>query len=363
LITERQRTIASRPSVALMILNFNGLRWLKICLPSVMKSTYSSLDVYVVDNGSTDGSQEFVESNYPTVKVVGFEKNLGFAEAYNRATACVGADYFVLLNNDTEVLNPAWIDRLVDRAESDPSIGAVACKLVTMEDHRRLDSVGGMGIKYWRGFVDIGKYEIDRGQYDEPPIAPFSACGAAMLIRRRTFEQVGGFDSKFYTYAEDVDLCWRLRSLGYEIAYEPSARVAHYFSGTAGQKEVDAMKLYVSHRNLLRAIIKNCAYSLSWALRNYFLFSFLMIAGYCAFDPRKAVAVIRAILWNLLNLQDAYARRRFIQTSTTANETEILTSMFPRYARYQSPKHPELRRILNILFERRSITPFDEGSC
>ena len=344
-----------------MILNFNGLRWLKICLPSVMKSSYSNLDVYVVDNGSSDGSQEFVESDYPTVKLVRFEENLGFAEAYNRAMACVGANYFVLLNNDTEVLDPAWIDRLVDRAESDPSIGAVGCKLVTMQDHRRLDSVGGMGIKYWRGFVDIGKYEIDTGQYDEPPIVPFSTCGAAMLIRRRVFEQVGGFDSKLYMYAEDVDLCWRLRWLGYEIAYEPSARVAHYFSGTTGQKEVDAKKLYVSHRNLLRAIIKNCAHSLRWALRNYFLFSFLMIAGYCTFEPGKAVAIVRAILWNLFNLGDTYARRRFIQASAAVNETEILASMYPRYTRYQPPKHTELRRILNILFEhsqRRSVAPY-----
>jgi GT2 family glycosyltransferase len=334
-----------------MILNFNGLRWLKICLPSVVKSTYKNLDLYVIDNGSIDDSSEFVKSNYPNVKLVRFAENLGFAEAYNRAIRDVEADYVLLLNNDTVVLNPEWIEILVDRAEEDSSIAAAGCKLVTMEDHQRLDSVGGMGIKYWRGFVDIGRYEIDRSQYDHPPIIPFSICGAATLIRRTAFEQVGGFDSGFYAYVEDVDLCWRLQLVGYTIAYEPSAKVAHYFSGTSGQKEIGAKKLYLSHRNLLRAILKNCRRSLSWALRNYFLFSFLIAAGYCIFEPRKAVAIARAILWNLFNLRDTYARRLAIQMRTATNEAEILDRMYPKFSRYQPAEHIELRRILNILFE------------
>lgn len=333
-----------------MILNFNGLRWLKMCLPSVVKSTYSNLEVYVIDNGSTDGSSEYVKSNYRDIKLVRFTENLGFAEAYNRAIKHVQADYVLLLNNDTFVLRPTWIDALVSRAEC-AYIGAVGCKLVTMEDHQRLDSVGGMGIKFWRGFVDIGKYETDQGQYDRPPNIPFSACGAAMLIRRAVFERVGGFDSKFHAYLEDVDLCWRLRLLGYEIAYEPRARVAHYFSGTTGLKQVDPRKLYLSHRNLLRAILKNCGSSLWWALRNYFLFSFLLAAGFSVLEPKKTVEIMKAVLWNLSNFRDTYARRISLQPSVRQSETDVIKRMYPGFERYQPVEHSRLRRILDILFE------------
>ncbi len=339
------------PLVALMILNFNGVGWLKICLPSVAKSTYQNVDVYVIDNGSTDGSSEFVKSNYPHIKLVRFTKNLGFADAYNRAIKDVQADYLLLLNNDTAVLTPDWIEALVDRAEGSSSIAAVGCKLVTMEDHQRLDSVGGMGIKYWRGFVDMGKYETDRGQYDSPPVIPFSTCAAAMLVRRAAFERVGGFDSTFYTYLEDVDLCWRLRLLGYEIVYEPFAKIAHYFSGTSGRKGIDAGKLYLSHRNLLRAILKNCQASLWWALRNYFVFSFLLATGYFVLEPEKAAAIVKAIVWNLSNLKDTYAQRLSIQARISKDEKRALNRMYPRVRRYQPPEHAGLRHILDILFE------------
>jgi len=342
---------ARHPLVALMILNFNGVEWLKICLPSVEKSTYQNLDIYVIDNGSIDGSSEFVQSSYPRITLVRFSENLGFAEAYNRAIKHVQADYVLFLNNDTLVLNPKWIEALVDRAEGSSSIAAVGCKLVTMGDHQTLDSVGGMGIKYWRGFVDIGKYEIDGGQYDHPPVIPFSACGAAMLVRRAAFESVGGFDSTLYAYLEDVDLCWRLRLLGYEIVYEPLAKIAHYFSGTSGRKGIDAGKLYLSHRNLLRAIIKNCQSSLWWALRNYFVFSFLLVAGYFVLEPQKAIAIAKAIVWNLSSLKDTYSQRLSFQARIHKDEMGVVNSMYPGFGRYQPSEHTGFRRVLDILFE------------
>jgi len=146
-----------------MVLNYNGLRWLPNCLSSVAKTDYPNLNVYLVDNGSIDGSVNYVRKNFPWVKVIRHERNLGFAEGYNRAIVKVDADYIVLLNSDTEVLNSSWIKDLVDAAAKDPKVVAVACKMVSMEDHSRLDSAVGMGIPFWRGFVDIGREEHDRG--------------------------------------------------------------------------------------------------------------------------------------------------------------------------------------------------------
>ncbi len=214
-----------------------------------------------------------------------------------------------------------------------------------------LDSVGAMGIKYWRGFVDIGKYERDRGQYDDLPITPFSVCGAAMLVRKKAFGLIGGFDSKFFAYVEDVDLSWRLRLRGFKLAYEPAAKVAHYYSGSRETSGLDPEKLYLSHRNVLRAILKNCGSSLGWALRNYFLYTLLLTLGFVPFESRKTVALLNGVLWNLRNFRSTFAARLRVQGTRSVREVEILQEMFPDLRRYQPKEHTQLRKLLDILFE------------
>jgi len=346
------------PRVAIMILNYDGLRWLPNCLSSVARTDYPNLDVYLVDNGSADGSVDYVQRIFPWVKIIRHGRNLGYAEGYNRAIAKIDSDYILLLNIDVEVLNPSWVKRLVDVAIKDPKTVAVACKMVSMDDHSRLDSVGGMGIPFWRGFVDIGREEYDLGQYDCIGFEPFAFCGGAALIKREIFVKVGGFDDKFFMYYEDADLSWRLRLLGYRVGFAPESKVAHYFSGSTRSKAGDARKLYYCHRNLLRAILKNCGSSLIWALRNYFLFSVIIAVGLFIFEPKKAVAIVRATLWDLSNFRDACARRLRIQRSRTKSEEEILAIMYPRLKKYQPAEYIKLRRILDILFEYDQHLPF-----
>jgi GT2 family glycosyltransferase len=316
----------------------------------VTKTDYSNFEIYLVDNGSEDGSVDYVDKNFPAVRIINYSENLGFAEAYNRAIEKVQADYALLLNNDTEVLERKWIKYLVEIASKDKHIAAAACKMVSMEDHARLDSVGGMGIPFWRGFVDIGKEELDRGQYDYGNFVPFTFCGGAALLKRDAFLKAGRFDGSFFMYNEDVDLSWRLRLLGYTVVYVPQAYVAHHFSGTAGAKSVDAKKLYYSHRNLLRAIVKNCGSSLGWALRNYLLYSLLLTAGFSIIDPGKALAIMKAISWNLFNLRDTYSQRTSIQHLRKINDDTILPIMYPRLPRYQPAEYRQARRILEDLF-------------
>jgi len=351
------------PSVAIVVINYNGLRWLPTCLKSVARTDYPRFDVYVVDNGSVDGSVDYVKKNFPRVKVIRHPRNLGFAEGDNEAIRKIEADYVALLNSDVEVLNPSWIRFLVDVGTKNPMNAAVACKMVSMDDHSRLDSVGGMGIPFWRGFVDIGREEYDRGQYDHMGFEPFAFCGGAALIKRDVFLRLGGFDGKFFLYVEDADFSWRLRLWGYKIGFAPEAKVAHYFSGSAGSKEVDAEKLYYCHRNLLRAIIKCCGPSLGWSIRNYLLFSFIVATGFCILEPTKAVAMIRALLWNLFNLRDTYSRRLRIQTGRIGSEPIVLNRMYPRFRRHEPAKHIRIRRILNTLFEHsQSLPSFREAA-
>jgi len=343
---------AHLPRVAVVVLNRNGLRWLPKCLSSVARTDYRNLDVYVVDNASTDGSVRYVREHLPNVKIIVHSTNLGFAAGYDRALERIKADYVVLLNNDTEILSRDWVQSLVNVAAADAKIAAVCCKMVSMGQPDRLDSVGGMGIPYWRGFVDIGREEFDEGQYEITDFEPFSFCGGAALLRKEAFEKAGGFDGKFFMYMEDVDLSWRFRLLGYQVRFAHEAKIAHYFSGSAGTKSVDARKLYYCHRNLLRAILKNCGRSLWWALRNYLLFSLITLLGFAILEPRKGVAVLRALTWNLRNFKDTYHRRLVIQSTRKVDDPEILASMYPRTARYQPEDRPKSRRILNALFEQ-----------
>jgi GT2 family glycosyltransferase len=325
---------ARTPRVAVVVLTRNGLRWLPKCLSSVARTDYRNLDVYVVDNASTDGSVRYVRELFPDVKIIVHSTNLGFAAGYDLALERIKADYVVLLNNDTEVLSSDWVQSLVKVAAADPKIAAVGCKMVSMGQPDRLDSVGGMGIPFWRGFVDIGREEQDEGQYDSTGFEPFSFCGGAALLRKAVFEQAGGFDEKFFMYVEDVDLSWRLRLLGYEVRLAPEAKVAHFFSGSTGVKSVDARKLYYCHRNLLRAILKNCGASLWWALRNYLLFWLITVVGFAVLEPKKGVAVMKAFLWNLLELKDTYSHRLTIQSTRKTGDPKILASMYPAIRKY-----------------------------
>jgi len=348
-------TSKKSPNVAVMILNFNGLRWLKICLPSIEKSTFRNLDTYVIDDGgSTDGSIEYVKMHHPRVKMIIFNKPRGFAEAHNSAIRRIESDYVVLLNNDTRVLKPDWIQHLLKVAHADAGIAAVNCKIVTMKDPSRLDSVGAMGIPYWRGFVDIGKEEVDRGVYNGE-FEPFAFSGAAALLRRDSFLGCGGFDSRFRFYVEDSDLSWRFRLYGFRVGFASRAKVAHYYSGTIGPGTY-GNKLYFCHRNVLATIIKNCGSTLMWALRNYFLYSVILAFGFAIPQPQATVKIVKGVLWNLYHLRGTYKRRLIIQQRRCVSEYQILERLFPPIHRYQPEEYAGQRRFFNILFESSQLT-------
>ncbi|MCW3974818.1 MAG: glycosyltransferase [Candidatus Bathyarchaeota archaeon] len=352
--------MADVPKVSIMVINYNGLKWLDKCLSSIVKTNYPNFDVYLLDNCSIDNSVDYVKANYPWVKVIRYKMNLGFGAACNRAIGMVDAEYIFLLNNDTEILDSNWIENSIKVAIKDETIAAIACKMVSMKDHSKLDSVGGMGIPFWRGFVDIGLGELDQGQYDHRDFEPFSICGGATLLKRDIVMALGGFDEKFFMYFEDADFSWRLKLMKYKIKYAPDVRIAHYRSGTSGIMTFKAWRLFLCHRNLLRAILKNCSTSLYWALKNYLLFSLIIIAGFGILEPEKSIAIIKAIIWNLFQFKDTYAQRLRIQTCRIQNEEEILKSMYLRIKRYQPVKLAKLRDIINILFEHSQSQKFSD---
>jgi len=247
------------PSVAIVILNWNGKTFLQKFLPSVLASTYENYKVFVGDNASTDDSLIFLENNYPQVKIISNEKNEGFAKAYNLILKQVNADYYILLNSDVEV-DPNWIEPVIELMESNKMIAACQPKVLSYRQKELFEYAGACG-----GWLDAYGYPFSRGrifdiceadhkQYDDAQEI-FWATGAAMFVRSEIFNNMGGFDDYFFAHQEEVDLCWRLQLAGYKIFVEPKSVVYHVGGGTLpmGNK----VKVFLNFRNNLIMLTKN----------------------------------------------------------------------------------------------------------
>jgi GT2 family glycosyltransferase len=241
------------PRLTVVIPNWNGERFLSTCLSSLRRQTYRDFETVIVDNGSSDGSVEFVRRDFPELRVIPLPENRGFSGAVNAGIMASDAEYVALLNNDTEV-DPGWLGALVRAADAYPEAGFFASKLVDFHDRNLLDGAGDAlrlsGFPY-----RLGHGERDRGQFDRPAYV-FSACAAAALYRRAMLEDVGLFDEDFFSYCEDGDLSFRAQLAGYRCLYVPDAVVYHMGSAsTGGKRSETATRL--GTRNSISLLVKN----------------------------------------------------------------------------------------------------------
>lgn len=286
------------PSVAVVILNWNGSAFLERFLPSVCATAYGNLEIYLADNASTDDSVAFTEKHFPQVKIIRNASNSGFAGGYNEALQHVKADIFVLLNQDVEV-SPDWIAPVVAQMQADTNIAASQPKLRAYHDRESFEYAGAAG-----GWMDILGYtfcrgrilyttEKDLGQYDDPQDI-FWATGAALFIRSECFFGVGGFDPYFFAHMEEVDLCWRLQRAGYRITYCPASVVYHVGGGSLPQG--NPRKLYLNFRNNLIMLSKNLHSKEQWIIlsQRHFLDLLAAFKSLAAGKPRDMMAIFRA---------------------------------------------------------------------
>jgi hypothetical protein len=245
--------------VAVVILNWNGKKYLQEFLPFLFRSTYLGLKVYVADNGSSDDSIQFLRELYPNVILIDNKRNYGFAGGYNLALQSVPEELIVLLNSDIEV-TPNWIEPAVALFKSNPTFGAVQPKIMDFKNRKSFEYAGAAG-----GWIDIfgypfskgrvfDKLEIDNGQYDFSDEI-FWASGAAMFIRKSAFVKAGGFDGYFFAHQEEIDLCWRMQKAGYKIVSCPASIVYHIGGGTLSKD--NPRKIYLNFRNNLIMLWKN----------------------------------------------------------------------------------------------------------
>lgn len=246
--------------IAVVILNWNGRDMLRSFLPSVVR--FSETDgavVYVADNGSTDDSVAMLRREFPSVRLVLLEENHGFADGYNLALKQVDAEYAVLLNSDVEVTEH-WLVPLAEYMDAHPETAACQPKIRSWHNKEQFEYAGAAG-----GFIDrygypfcrgriMGVVEADKGQYDTV-IPIFWATGAALFIRLGDYREAGGLDGRFFAHMEEIDLCWRLRARGRQLACVPQSVVFHV--GGATLKKENPRKTFLNFRNNLVMLYKN----------------------------------------------------------------------------------------------------------
>jgi len=241
-------------NISIVILNWNGKKYLGTFLPKLITSSPEA-NIYVADNGSSDGSVRFLQQNYPEIKVIPFTENHGFAKGYNLALNQIEADYYILLNTDIEVTDN-WIQPVISVMEQDESIAACQPKILSYDNRRHFEYAGAAG-----GFIDRYGYpfcrgrifqviEEDVGQYDDITEI-FWASGACLFIKSNLFKKAGGFDNDFFAHMEEIDLCWRLKHLGYKIMYCGQSTVFHIGGGTLDKSAPKKTYLNIRNNNIL----------------------------------------------------------------------------------------------------------------
>jgi GT2 family glycosyltransferase len=247
------------PKVAVVILNWNGKKYLQRFLPSVLSSVWPNLEIIVGDNASTDDSIAFLQQEYPSVTIIQNDDNYGFTGGYNKVLERVEADYYILLNSDVEVA-PGWIAPVINLMESDPKIAVAAPKIKAFDQKEYFEHAGAAG-----GFIDYLGYpfcrgrmfyeiEQDKGQYQQSGEV-FWATGAAMFIKQHCWREAGGFDDRFFAHMEEIDLCWRLKNIGYKVMYCAESEVYHLGGGTLNVE--NPFKTYLNFRNNLLLLQNN----------------------------------------------------------------------------------------------------------
>jgi len=286
-------------SVSIVILNWNGEKFLEQFLPALVQhSQLPGVEIVVADNNSSDDSVEFLARTYPDIRCIRLDENFGFSGGYNRALEQLDSACFLLLNSDIEV-TPGWLDPMIEEMDGDEGIAACTPKIKDFKKRTHFEYAGAAG-----GYVDRYGYpfcrgrifdqlEEDRGQYDDPTKV-FWGSGACLLVRADIYRKAGGLDDRFFAHMEEIDLCWRIQRMGYRIQYVPQSTVYHVGGGTLSRG--NPKKTFLNFRNNLLLLYKN----LPSDRRNRILFIRKILDGISALrfliqgDTKDFSAILRA---------------------------------------------------------------------
>lgn len=310
------------PLVSIIIVNYNGKHYLKDCFDSLYKGEYKAIEIIFVDNGSKDGSIDFVKAHYPDIKAVDIGANLGLAIASNRGAREAKGKYHFFFNNDTKA-DGKMISELVKTAEARPEIGICGCTTLTYDGKAVINS----GVA-----CDIYGYPFGDGE----PLY----VDAAIFIRGDVFDEIGGFDEKMFLYGEDRDICWRTLIYGYDVVVATGAFFLHdsFCSLNGGRYTTNIWKRHVGERNLIRSLLKNySAGRLITILPRYLAISLAEILMFILIGKFNVAfsAYLKAYWWNIVNLPETLKLRKKIQAERRVDDRVILKRMGKKSGKFE----------------------------
>jgi GT2 family glycosyltransferase len=314
------------PDVSVIVLNYNGRSHLEMCLRAVHAQQNVALECILVDNGSIDGSVAFVRERFPWVRLVELDHNTGFATGNNRGAEVATGRLLAFLNNDTRP-DAHWLAALCSGLDEQHGIAFATSRIVYMQDPTMIDSAGDSvtrsGGAFKRGHGDAAAKYLE-------PCEVFGACGAAFVMPRALFNDVGGFDEDFFLSHEDVDLSYRLRLRGYRCMYVPDSIVHHAVSATLGR--VSDNSIYYGQRNLEWLYLKNTPLKL--LLLSLPLHLVYVAAAAIYFATMGKLRVFAAAKWAAFKgVPRAWSKRRAVQASRRASDAEIWAKLEPGWLR------------------------------
>ena len=320
-----------KSSVSIVIPHWNNLDVLSECLESISNTNFENFETIVVDNASTDNSVASVRSNYPNVKLIENDKNYGFAGGCNIGAEAASGDFLIFLNNDT-IQDKDWISNLIKTINSDDKIAAVQPKILNYYDRNVFDYAGGSGghmdiycFPFARGRI-FSFQENDEGQYNNKEKC-FWSSGTCFMVRRELFQKAGGFDDSFFAHMEEIDLCWRLYAMGFEVWVEPDSVVYHKNALTLPM--YSHKKYYLNHRNSLLMLLGN------YSIKNIFLIGIprLILEKIACFysilmlDWRHFTAILRSLFWIIFHPNVIMKKRKNFSKIRKIADKKIMENM------------------------------------
>lgn len=308
--------MTSDPLISVVVVTWNGRQYLDACLGAVAGQVGVRSETILVDNASTDGTVEYVRERFPSVRIVSLGENRGFAGGNNAGVQEAHGEFVALLNNDT-IPEPTWLRMLLAGVDTNAGFALVTSRIVYMHDPGIIDSAGDSFFSSGGAFKRHHGASVDAARESTEV---FGVCGAACLMPKRVFDELGGFDEDFFASHEDVDLSYRARLRGYRCRYVADAVVRHHGSATIGR--ISDLAVFHGQRNLEWLYVKNTPPSLLLTT----LFGHLMYVGAAALHFARIGALrpfLRAKWAALAGMRGALAKRREVQRARRVDAAQL----------------------------------------
>jgi len=320
-----------KSKVSIIIPHWNNVDVISECLNSISSTDFSNLEIIIVDNASTDNSVKWIKYNYPSVTLIENDKNYGYAGGCNIGADHANGEYLIFLNNDT-IQEKNWVSSLVNTMTSNSRIAALQPKVLNYYNRNIFDYAGGSGgqmdvycFPFARGRV-FAKQEIDEGQYNNKEKC-FWSSGTCFMVRKNLFHKAGGFDDTFFAHMEEIDLCWRLYAMGFEVWVDPQAIVYHKNALTLPMHT--HKKHYLNHRNSLLMLFSN------YSIKNIFFFGIprLILEIVACFysilmlDWRHLTGILRSLFWIISHPNVIMKKRKNFFNTRIIEDKKIMENM------------------------------------